>query len=90
MRRSRLTPPFGRAPRWHSTQYCVNVWCAVVGAAVGALGVVLAGAAWPPTERPHVFVCGPTQLVEAVATDLVGLGHEPARVKTERFGPTGD
>jgi ferredoxin-NADP reductase len=28
-------------------------------------------------------------LVEAVATDLVGLGHEPARVKTERFGPTG-
>ena len=30
-----------------------------------------------------------TPLVEAVATVLVELGHEPARVKTERFGPTG-
>jgi len=27
--------------------------------------------------------------VEAAAAALVGLGHEPARVKTERFGPTG-
>jgi hypothetical protein len=27
--------------------------------------------------------------VEAVATNLVELGHQPALVKTERFGPTG-
>ena len=40
-------------------------------------------------ERPLVYVCGPTPLVEAVATNLVQLGHEPARIKTERFGPTG-
>jgi len=40
-------------------------------------------------DRPHIYVCGPTPLVEAVATALVGLGHEPSRVKTERFGPTG-
>ena len=45
--------------------------------------------AFSPDERPLAFVCGPTPLVEAVATTLVGLGHEPARVKTERFGPTG-
>jgi ferredoxin-NADP reductase len=45
--------------------------------------------AFSPGERPLAFVCGPTPLVEAVATTLVGLGHEPARVKTERFGPTG-
>ena len=45
--------------------------------------------AWPPREQPHVFVCGPTPLVEAVATVLVELGHQPAFVKTERFGPTG-
>jgi ferredoxin-NADP reductase len=45
--------------------------------------------AWLPEERPLAFVCGPTPLVEAVATALVGLGHEPSRVKTERFGPTG-
>ena len=45
--------------------------------------------AWPASERPRVFVCGPTALVESVATLLVEAGHEPERVKTERFGPTG-
>ena len=45
--------------------------------------------AWPPSERPHAFVCGPTPLVEAVATSLVELGHQAELVKTERFGPTG-
>jgi ferredoxin-NADP reductase len=43
----------------------------------------------PPEERPLVFVCGPTPLVEAVATALVELGYDPPHVKTERFGPTG-
>jgi ferredoxin-NADP reductase len=42
-----------------------------------------------PRERPLVFVCGPTPLVEAVAGTLVELGHEPGRIRTERFGPTG-
>jgi ferredoxin-NADP reductase len=42
-----------------------------------------------PAERPHVYVCGPTPFVEAVAAALVELGHEPQRIKTERFGPTG-
>jgi ferredoxin-NADP reductase len=51
--------------------------------------MMLAEVAWPPAERPHVFVCGGTSLVEAVAAALVELGHDPARVKTERFGPTG-
>jgi ferredoxin-NADP reductase len=45
--------------------------------------------AWPASEKPRVFICGPTPLVEAVANNLVGLGHQPALVKTERFGPTG-
>ena len=40
-------------------------------------------------ELPGVYVCGPTPFVEAVAEALVQLGHEPHRVKTERFGPTG-
>lgn len=39
--------------------------------------------------RPHVFVCGPTPFVEAVADALVGLGHAATLVHTERFGPTG-
>jgi ferredoxin-NADP reductase len=50
---------------------------------------MLAEVAWPPERRPLAFVCGPTPLVEAAGTALVGLGHDPARVKTERFGATG-
>jgi ferredoxin-NADP reductase len=50
---------------------------------------VIAEVAPPPEERPVCFVCGPTGFVESVATDLVELGHEAARVRTERFGPTG-
>lgn len=45
--------------------------------------------AWPVSERPLAFVCGPTPFVEAVATSLVELGYDPGRVKTERFGATG-
>jgi len=44
---------------------------------------------WKAAEQPRVFVCGPTPLVEAVARVMVELGHDPANVKTERFGPTG-
>jgi ferredoxin-NADP reductase len=40
-------------------------------------------------ERPHVYVCGPTPFVETVAEALVELGHDPTRIRTERFGPTG-
>jgi ferredoxin-NADP reductase len=42
-----------------------------------------------PADLSLTFVCGPTPFVEAVAEALVGLGHEPSRIKTERFGPTG-
>jgi ferredoxin-NADP reductase len=51
--------------------------------------VMLEEVGWRPGERPLIYVCGPTRLVEAAAGDLVALGHEPARVRTERFGPTG-
>jgi ferredoxin-NADP reductase len=50
---------------------------------------MLADVAPSPDQAPRTFVCGPTPLVESVATVLVGLGHEAGRVKTERFGPTG-
>jgi ferredoxin-NADP reductase len=45
--------------------------------------------AWQPGKRPLAFICGPTRLVESVATALIELGHEAGRIKTERFGPTG-
>ena len=50
---------------------------------------VLAEAAWPPDDQPLVYVCGPTSFVEVVAEALVGAGHGPHRIRTERFGPTG-
>ena len=42
-----------------------------------------------PAELPAVYVCGPTPFVEPAAEALVKLGHEPHRVKTERFGNSG-
>ncbi|HET6983263.1 MAG TPA: ferredoxin reductase [Myxococcaceae bacterium] len=50
---------------------------------------MLAEAGFTPAQRPLCMVCGPTPLVEAVATALVELGNPADRVKTERFGPTG-
>jgi ferredoxin-NADP reductase len=44
---------------------------------------------WPPADRPLVYICGPTAFVEAAASALVDLRHEPTRIRTERFGPTG-
>ena len=45
--------------------------------------------AWPASEQPLIYVCGPTSFVETAASGLVDLGHDPARIRTERFGPTG-
>jgi ferredoxin-NADP reductase len=45
--------------------------------------------AWPADQHPLAFICGPTPFVETAASGLVALGHEPAHIKTERFGPTG-
>ncbi len=42
-----------------------------------------------PDAGSLAYVCGPTRLVENVATDLLTLGYAAHRVKTERFGPTG-
>jgi ferredoxin-NADP reductase len=44
--------------------------------------------AWPTSDRPLVFVCGPTSFVEVAADTLVGLGYDASRIKTERYGGT--
>jgi len=46
--------------------------------------------AWRVEEHQLAYICGPTPFVETAAASLVELGHEPARIKTERFGPTGE
>jgi ferredoxin-NADP reductase len=50
---------------------------------------LLAEVAPSASDLAVAFVCGPTPFVEAVAEGLVGLGHDPRKVRTERFGPTG-
>jgi ferredoxin-NADP reductase len=47
---------------------------------------MLARVAWPASQRPLAFICGPTPFVEAVAELLVARRYLSGRVKTERFG----
>jgi ferredoxin-NADP reductase len=44
---------------------------------------------WNAADAPTCYVCGPTGFVEAAATLLTSAGHDPARIRTERFGPSG-
>jgi ferredoxin-NADP reductase len=50
---------------------------------------MLAEVAWPAARGPVCYICGPTGFVETVASALVGLGHAPEAILTERFGPSG-
>jgi ferredoxin-NADP reductase len=45
---------------------------------------MLGEVAWRPEEKPLAFVCGPTPLVQTVATGLVTLGYEPTRIRMNR------
>jgi ferredoxin-NADP reductase len=45
--------------------------------------------AWPAEQRPTCYICGPTPFVEAVIALLLAAGHDPARIRAERFGATG-
>jgi ferredoxin-NADP reductase len=44
---------------------------------------------WPAELEPTCYVCGPTGFVETVANLLIFLGHDPSKIRTERFGPSG-
>lgn len=69
--------------RWTATRMAPPGWNGwsgrVDGTMLDALGT-------DPAAR--TFVCGPTGFVEAVAGLLVARGHDPAGVRTERFGPS--
>jgi ferredoxin-NADP reductase len=51
---------------------------------------LVAGTTWPSKLGPTCYVCGPTSFVESAAGLLVAAGNRPERIRTERFGPTGD
>jgi ferredoxin-NADP reductase len=50
---------------------------------------LIAATAFAPELAPTCYVCGPTGFVENVADLLVKAEHDPARIRTERFGPSG-
>ena len=51
---------------------------------------LLAEASWSAVLSPTCYVCGPTSFVERVAGLLTASDHCPQRIRTERFGPTGN
>ncbi|HEY1703188.1 MAG TPA: molybdopterin-dependent oxidoreductase [Trebonia sp.] len=60
------------------------------GEPVGRIsGELLARAGFAPEEDPDIYICGPVAFVESVASLLIAAGHDPAAIRTERFGPTG-
>ena len=40
-------------------------------------------------NKPRIYICGPTALVEVAANTLAGIGVDAESIRTERFGPTG-
>lgn len=50
--------------------------------------VLLSTAGWTAKEEPLTYICGLTAFVETAAAGLVALGHDPGRIRTERFGGT--
>jgi ferredoxin-NADP reductase len=51
---------------------------------------LIADTTWPSNLVPTCYVCGPTPFVETIAGFLGAAGNSPEKIKTERFGPTGD
>jgi ferredoxin-NADP reductase len=57
---------------------------------VGRIGLDdLVSYGWTAEAEPTCYVCGPTPFVETVSDLLIFLGHDPTRIRTERFGPSG-
>jgi ferredoxin-NADP reductase len=50
---------------------------------------MIAEVAWPVASEPLAYACGPTNFVEAAASALVAFGYPARRIRTERFGATG-
>ena len=51
---------------------------------------LVSNAVWPASLGPTCYVCGPTAFVENTANLLNASGISPDRIKTERFGPSGN
>jgi ferredoxin-NADP reductase len=51
---------------------------------------LIANTTWPSKLGPTCYVCGPTSFVESAAGLLSACGNSTDKIRTERFGPTGE
>ena len=51
---------------------------------------LVANTTWPSTLSPTCYLCGPSSFVENASGLLIGSGYSAQRIRTERFGATGD
>ena len=51
---------------------------------------LIASVTWPANLNATCYVCGPTGFVETVADLLSMAGNRREKIRTERFGPTGE
>jgi len=51
---------------------------------------LIASGTWPSNLRPSSYVCGPTSFVEHTTDLLIAAGHDREKIRTERFGATGE
>jgi ferredoxin-NADP reductase len=51
---------------------------------------VIASATWPSNLAPTCYVCGPTSFVESATHLLSASGNDHDKIRTERFGSTGE
>ena len=51
---------------------------------------LIANTIWQSNLAPTCYVCGPTSFVESASRLLTASGNDPEKIRTERFGPTGD
>ncbi len=51
---------------------------------------LIANATWPSALAPTCYVCGPTPFVESATDLLIASGIERDKIRTERFGSTGE
>jgi len=51
---------------------------------------LIANTTWPSKIVPTCYVCGPTSFVESASRLLTSSGNDPEKIRTERFGPTGE
>ena len=51
---------------------------------------LIANTTWPSKLVPTCYVCGPTSFVESASRLLTASGNDPDKIRTERFGATGE